>query len=313
MPHEPAELAVEARGLQKSFKGVRVLEGIDLAVTRGTIYALLGANGAGKTTTIKILTTLLAPDAGSAQVAGFDVARQPQRVRECISLTGQFAAVDEMLSGRENMQMIGRLRHLDDVRRKADELLERFDLAEAAARPTSTYSGGMRRRLDLAMSLLGAPEVVFLDEPTTGLDPLARADMWRIIKELRTTGVTVFLTTQYLEEADHLADHLAILHQGVIAAEGSPAQLKKLIPQGHIVLRFNTLGDLRRAVTELESYAAQSNEEEVALQVSTDGTVEHLMAIFTRLQDAGVEVAEFTQSAATLDDVFLSVIEGGVA
>lgn len=222
--------AVQVRGLEKSYGDLQVLRGLDLEVARGTIVALLGSNGAGKTTAIKILSTLLKADAGSVTVAGFDVAEQPTQVRESISLTGQFAAVDEILTGRENLVLVARLRHLADPARIADELLARFQLTEAADRRAGTYSGGMRRRLDIAMSLIGDPPVIFLDEPTTGLDPQARLEVWRTVKELAGKGTTVLLTTQYLEEAEQLADRIAILHDGQIIAEGTLAELKQLFP-----------------------------------------------------------------------------------
>ena len=300
--------AITVQGLTKSFKSVPVLTGVDFSVEEGTVFALLGSNGAGKTTIVKILTTLLQPDGGAAEIAGLDVVKKPGEVREIISLTGQYAAVDEMLTGRENMRLIGKLRHLRDVNDKADELLERFQLADAANRRTSTYSGGMRRRLDLAMSLLGSPKIIFLDEPTTGLDPQARADMWDVIRELKGTGVTVFLTTQYLDEADRLADRIAILHKGVIAAEGTPAELKKLLPGGHIELRFQRKDDLSRAAEVFQNRHVSKDEENLTLTIDTNGTVKQITEIFTATEDAGLEVAEFTQKSTTLDDVFMSVI-----
>jgi len=222
--------SIQVKGLQKSYKEIHVLKGVDFEVEKGSIFALLGSNGAGKTTIVKILTTLLKPDGGSAFVNGFDVVSQDDGVRQSLSLTGQFAAVDEILTGRENLIMIARLRHLPDPRQLADDLLKRFALTEAADRRVSTYSGGMRRRLDIAMSLIGKPPVIFLDEPTNGLDPEARREVWRIIKELADGGTTVFLTTQYLEEAEHLADRIAILHAGRIIANGTLEELKKLFP-----------------------------------------------------------------------------------
>ena len=222
--------AIRVQGLEKSFKDVHVLRGVDFDVAGGSIFALLGSNGAGKTTVIKILSTLLAKDAGSADVAGFDIATQPQSVRESISLTGQFAAVDEILSGRENLVLIAKLRHLKDPGAIADELLERFSLTEAGGRKASTYSGGMRRRLDIAMSLIGNPPIIFLDEPTTGLDPEGRLEVWQTIKQLAGQGTTVLLTTQYLDEAEQLADRIAILHKGTIIQNGTLAELKQLLP-----------------------------------------------------------------------------------
>ena len=226
--------AVHVRGLEKSYKEVRVLRGVDFDVARGSIFALLGSNGAGKTTVVKILATLLRQDAGSASVNGFDVATQPGQVRESVSLTGQFAAVDEILTGRENLMLVARLRQVPDPGQVADDLLARFSLTEAASRRASTYSGGMRRRLDIAMSLIGHPSVIVLDEPTTGLDPQARLDVWRVIRELADRGTTVLLTTQYLDEAEHLADRIAILHEGRIIANGTLAELKQLFPTAEV-------------------------------------------------------------------------------
>ena len=226
--------AIQVQGLQKSYKELHVLKGVDFEVKKGSIFALLGSNGAGKTTIIKILTTLLKQDGGTAAVNGFDVAAKPDHVRQSISLTGQFAAVDEILTGRENLIMIARLRHLNDPRQVTDDLLNRFGLTAAADRRVSTYSGGMRRRLDIAMSLVGKPQLIFLDEPTTGLDPEARLEVWKIVKELANNGTTVFLTTQYLDEAEQLADRIAILHEGKIIANGTLADLKKLFPPAKV-------------------------------------------------------------------------------
>ena len=226
--------AIQVKGLQKSYKQLHVLKGVDFEVEKGSIFALLGSNGAGKTTIIKILTTLLKQDSGTATVNGFDVASKPDNVRQSISLTGQFAAVDEILTGRENLIMIARLRHLKDPRQVANDLLKRFGLTDAADRRVSTYSGGMRRRLDIAMSLVGKPQLIFLDEPTTGLDPEARIEVWKIVKELADGGTTVFLTTQHLEEAEQLADRIAILHEGRIIANGTLAELKKLFPPAKV-------------------------------------------------------------------------------
>ena len=226
--------AIQVKGLQKSYKNIHVLKGVDFEVEKGKIFALLGSNGAGKTTIVKILTTLLKQDGGSAAVNGFDVAAKPYDVRQSISLTGQFAAVDEILTGRENLIMIARLRHLKNPRQVADDLLNRFGLTDAADRRVSTYSGGMRRRLDIAMSLIGKPQVIFLDEPTTGLDPEGRIEVWKIVKELAKSGTTVFLTTQYLEEAEQLADRIAILHESKIIANGTLAELKSLFPPAKV-------------------------------------------------------------------------------
>ncbi|MCU7492781.1 MAG: ATP-binding cassette domain-containing protein [Ignavibacteria bacterium] len=226
--------SIMVKGLRKAYKDLHVLKGVDFEVEKGSIFALLGSNGAGKTTIVKILTTLLKQDGGSAEVNGFDVTAKPQSVRQSISLTGQFAAVDEILTGRENLVMIARLRHLKDPKREADDLLNRFGLNEAAGRRVSTYSGGMRRRLDIAMSLVGKSQLIFLDEPTTGLDPEARIEVWKMVKELAQNGTTVFLTTQILEEAEQLADRIAILHEGRIIANGTLAELKNLFPPAKV-------------------------------------------------------------------------------
>jgi ABC-2 type transport system ATP-binding protein len=242
--------AIQVHGLRKSYEDLRVLKGVDFDVARGSIFALLGSNGAGKTTIVRILTTLLKPDDGTASVNGFDVLSQPALVRESISLTGQFAAVDEILSGRENLIMIAELRHVPSAGKVADDLLERFGLADAAGRRVSTYSGGMRRRLDVAMSLIGDPEVIFLDEPTTGLDPEARIEVWQVIQNLADSGTTVFLTTQYLDEAEKLADRIAILHDGTIIVSGTLAELRRLLPPARVeyVERQPTLEEIFLAI-----------------------------------------------------------------
>ncbi|TYP71928.1 ABC transporter ATP-binding protein [Paenibacillus methanolicus] len=226
--------SIQVKGLQKSYKQLQVLKGVDFEVEKGSIFALLGSNGAGKTTVVKILTTLLKQDGGTAAINGFDVASKPDHVRQEIGLTGQFAAVDEILTGRENLIMIAKLRYLKNPRQVADTMLQRFGLTEAADRKASTYSGGMRRRLDIALSLVGNPQIIFLDEPTTGLDPESRIEVWKIVKELADGGTTIFLTTQYLEEAEQLADRIAILHEGRIIASGTLAELKKLFPTGKV-------------------------------------------------------------------------------
>jgi ABC-2 type transport system ATP-binding protein len=252
--HAPA---IQVHGLEKSYKELQVLRGVDFEVTRGSIFALLGSNGAGKTTVVKILSTLLKADAGTARVNGFDVASQSDDVREAISLTGQFAAVDEILSGRENLVLIARLRHVKDPGRIADDLLERFSLTDAAARKVATYSGGMRRRLDIAMSLIGNPPVIFLDEPTTGLDPQARIEVWNSVKELAGKGTTVLLTTQYLDEAEQLADRIAILHRGRIIVNGTLTELRQLLPPAKVeyVEKQPTLEDVFFAIVGEDSPA----------------------------------------------------------
>lgn len=243
--------AIQVSGLEKSYKDLKVLRGVDFEVARGSIFALLGSNGAGKTTAVKILSTLLKPDGGSARINGFDVASQPRNVRESVSLTGQFAAVDEALTGRENLVLVAQLRHVAQPGKVADELLTRFSLTDAGSRKAGTYSGGMRRRLDIAMSLIGNPSVIFLDEPTTGLDPQARIEVWQTVKELADRGTTVLLTTQYLDEAEQLADRIAILHKGRVIVEGTLAELKRLLPPAKVeyVEKQPTLEEIFLAIT----------------------------------------------------------------
>ena len=265
--------------LEKSYGNLKVLQKISFTVQKGSIFALLGSNGAGKTTTIRILATLLRPDQGSANVCGFDVTRQPEKVREQISLTGQNVAVDGVLTGRENLRMIGKLRHLPDANKKADELLEQFQLLDAADRRVATYSGGMRRRLDLAMSLLGGPPVLFLDEPTTGLDPQSRLAMWKTIRNLSAAGTTVFLTTQYLDEADQLADQIAILDKGKIVAQGSASELKKMLPHKSIELEFHNKTDANTALKLLSGYKATLSEGEQTIIIATDGSLKQTAGI----------------------------------
>lgn len=302
------DIAVLASGIQKSFKDLNVLKHVDFSIEKGQIFALLGPNGSGKTTTIRILTTLLGFDAGTASINGIDVALQPARVREEISLTGQFTAVDDVLTGRENLRMIGKLCHLPGVNRIADDMLKRFGLLDAADRKVATYSGGMRRRLDLAMSLIGSPSIIFLDEPTAGLDPQSRILMWEFIKNLSGAGTTVFLTTQYLEEADQLADRIAILNEGTIVAEGTPSELKKLLPHGHMELRFHDREQTQSALVLLEEYQANLNAENQTLTIMTDGSAKETADVLNRLENAQIPVAEFTQKQPTLEDVFLSII-----
>jgi ABC-2 type transport system ATP-binding protein len=260
-PERVADPALQVRGLEKSYKELHVLRGVDFDVARGSIFALLGANGAGKTTVVRILATLLRPDAGTACVNGLDVVRQAEKVRESISLTGQFAAVDEILSGRENLVLVARLRHLRNPGGIADDLLARFSLTDAAGRRVSTYSGGMRRRLDIAMSLIGNPPVIFLDEPTTGLDPQSRLEVWQAVRELAGHGTTVLLTTQYLDEAEQLADRIAILHRGRIIVNGTLPELKRLLPPAKVeyVEKQPTLEDVFLAIVGDENPASSGD------------------------------------------------------
>ena len=300
------EQIITVTNLTKAFKDNKVLKGVNFYVRRGSIFALLGSNGAGKTTCVKILSTLTKADGGSATVCGYDVFKQPDDVRDIISLTGQYAAVDEVLTGRENLRLIGELKHLPDANRQADKFLKAVDMEEAADRPVSTYSGGMRRRIDIAMSLMGNPQVIFLDEPTTGLDPQNRIALWDMIAGLADSGTTILLTTQYLEEAEYLADHIAILHEGVITAEGTPAQLKKMLPIGEISLEFASSDDVKRAQEVLKSYSLKAGRKSV--EVATDGTTKQLADILNLVNDSGIPVARFTQNQPSLEDVFLTLI-----
>ena len=299
--------AIAVAGLRKSYGATAVLDGVDFTVARGTVFALLGPNGSGKTTTVNILATLLAPDDGAVRVAGRDVAREADAVRDVIGVTGQFAAVDDLLTGRENLALMADLHHLPraDAGLRIDALLDRFDLLDAADRTAATYSGGMRRRLDIAMTLLGDPEIIFLDEPTTGLDPRSRRAMWEIVRGLVNDGTTVFLTTQYLEEADQLADHVAILDGGRLVAQGTPAELKARIPGGHIGLTFPDRGAYRVAAGVLEAPAR--DEDSLALQVATNGNVATVRHVLRELDEAGVEVESLSIHTPDLDDVFLAL------
>jgi ABC-2 type transport system ATP-binding protein len=306
-PGVTAAAAIWARGLRKSFGDKTVLDGIDLTVPPGTILALLGPNGAGKTTAVHLLTTYLRPDAGEIRIAGQDPAGNPQAVRRAIGVTGQFSAVDGYLTGRENLMLMADLHLLPKAagRRRAGELLERFDLTEAGDKAVSTYSGGMKRKLDLAMTLVGNPEVIFLDEPTTGLDPRSRRTMWDIIRELVAAGTTILLTTQYLEEADQLAHRVAVLDGGRIVAEGTPAELKARIPGGHIELAFAGRAELDAAATLLAP--ASRDDDALTLQLAGDGRVSTLRALLRQLEDASVEVEALTVHTPDLDDVFLAL------
>ena len=299
--------AIATTGLRKSFGDQVVLDGLDLNVPPGTVFALLGPNGAGKTTTVKILSTLISADAGEAQVAGHDLAREPDAVRAAIGVTGQFSAVDNLLTGQENLLLMADLHHLarGEGRRRAARLLEQFDLTEAGRKPASAYSGGMRRRLDLAMTLVGRPQVVFLDEPTAGLDPRSRRNMWQIVRGLVASGVTIFLTTQYLEEADELADRIAVLHHGRLVAEGTADELKRRIPGGHVRLRFADARGLDTAMSAL-GQGARDNAA-LTLVVPSDGSLRSLKIMIDRLDERAIEVDELSVHTPDLDDVFLAL------
>jgi len=299
--------AISARGLRKAYGDHVVLDGIDLDVAEGSLFALLGPNGAGKTTAVHILSTLIEPDGGEAWIGGHDVVADPAAVRGSIGLTGQFAAVDGLLTGRENLTLMADLLHLGraEGRRRVDELLERFDLVDAASKPLATYSGGMRRRLDLAMTLVGRPRIIFLDEPTTGLDPRSRRTMWDIVGDLVAGGVTILLTTQYLEEADQLADRIAILDRGRLIADGTPAELKRLVPGGHIRVTFPDEGQLAAAASALGTAAGE--DDGLSLQIPSDGDVSTLRRVLDRLDEASVAVGDLSIHTPDLDDVFFAL------
>jgi ABC-2 type transport system ATP-binding protein len=299
--------AVVATGLRKSYGDHLVLDGIDLDVAEGTVFALLGPNGSGKTTTVRILSTLLPADAGTVRVAGHDLRTQAQLVRGAIGVTGQFSAVDNLLTGRQNLVLMADLHHLGKAegRRRAGELLERFDLTEAAGKLAATYSGGMRRRLDLAMTLVGDVRIIFLDEPTTGLDPRGRRTMWQIIRDLAGRGITIFLTTQDLTEADQLADRIGLLEHGKIVAEGTPDELKRRIPGGHIRLQFNDPSGLESAARSLGD--ASRDENALTLQVPYDGSVRSLQTVLGRLDEQAVPVGGLSVHTPDLDDVFFAL------
>jgi ABC-2 type transport system ATP-binding protein len=296
--------AITANNLKKSYKKHEVLTGVNFTVESGTIFALLGKNGAGKTTIINILTTLIPPDAGKATVGGFDVGESPHMVRRYISLTGQFAAVDDILTARENLSLIGDLRHVANSQGTAVDLLAKFKLTDAADRRVATFSGGMRRRLDIAMSLIGSPSIIFLDEPTNGLDPEGRQQMWETIRTLARNGTTVFLTTQYLEEADELANSIAVLHQGQIVAEGAANELKKLLPSGQIRFTFCDEEQLGNAIEALGKDFDITEREGLSLTVATGGSTIQIADIFIRLRDTKLEPTDFAQLTPTLDDAF---------
>ena len=302
-----SSVAIRARDLRKSFGDKVVLDGIDLEVPAGTVFALLGPNGSGKTTTVQILSTLISRDAGSAWIAGHDLSANPDGVRASIGVTGQFSAVDNLLTGRENLLLMGDLLHLSKQNSKgrAEELLSQFDLIEAGGKPVATYSGGMRRRLDLAMTLMGSPGLIFLDEPTTGLDPRSRRGLWEIVRDLVAQGVTIFLTTQYLEEADQLADYIAILDGGKLVAQGTPAELKRQVPGGHVRLQFADMATLDAASRAIGS--AKRDEEALTLRVPGDGAISSLRSLLAEIERADIEVESLSVHAPDLDDVFLSL------
>ena len=299
--------AIAVSGLRKAFGDKTVLDGIDLDVPAGTVFSMLGPNGAGKTTTVNVLTTLMKADAGTVRVAGHDIATETKAVRAVIGVTGQFAAVDELLTGQENLRLMADLKRVGsgEGRRVAAELLERFDLTESAQKLVSTYSGGMRRKLDLAMTLVGSPKIIFLDEPTTGLDPRSRRTMWDIIRQLVADGVTIFLTTQYLDEADRLADRIAVLDHGHLVAQGAPSDLKRQISGSHVLLRFTDVLELDSAARVLTG--STRDDEDLTLRVPSDGGVKSLRALLDQLDEHSINTEEFSVHTPDLDDVFLAL------
>jgi len=312
MTSQTSPTGIAARDVSKSFGSHLVLDRVNLTAAQGSILALLGPNGAGKTTMVRILSTLIPADSGSMQIVGRDVVTDPDGVRALIGVTGQFSAVDNLLTGAENLRLMADLRHLgrEAGRRRVTELLEEFDLTDAADKPLSVYSGGMRRRLDLAMTLVGEPRVIFLDEPTTGLDPRSRLTMWEIVRRLASTGVTILLTTQYLDEADELADQIAVLDHGRIVAEGTPAELKRRIPGGHVRLHFARPDLLGSAAALLP--ASIADQDQLVLQVPADGTVDSLRELLDELHEARIDVEDLSIHTPDLDDVFLAVTGGHV-
>jgi len=299
--------AIAAAGLCKSFGDHVVLDGIDLEVAAGTIFSLLGPNGAGKTTMVQILSTLIGADRGQVRVAGHDLASEPDAIRAVIGVTGQYSAVDKLLTGEENLRLMADLHHLSRAEgsRRTAGLLERFDLVDAARKTAATYSGGMQRRLDLAMTLVGDPQIIFLDEPTNGLDPRSRRTVWQIVRDLVASGVTIFLTTQYLAEADELADRIALLDRGVLIAEGTPEALKRRIPGGHVRLRFADAACLEGAARVLGT--GSRDDDALALQIPSDGSVRSLRDVLARLDSQSIEIEELSVHTPDLDDVFLSL------
>ncbi|MDV7354591.1 ATP-binding cassette domain-containing protein [Rhodococcus oxybenzonivorans] len=301
--------AITVTGLRKSFRDVAVLDGVDLLVPRGSVFALLGVNGAGKTTMVRILSTLTPADAGTVTIAGRDLHDDAQGIRRSISLTGQYAAVDDLLTAEENLRLMARLGHLGraEGRQRARELLEQFDLVDAGRRRAGTYSGGMARRLDLAMSLVARPEVIFLDEPTTGLDPRSRQTMWDVVRRLANDGVTIFLTTQYLEEADQLADRVAVLDEGRIVAEGTPDELKRLVPGGHLELMLTQPSQLETVAASFDEVVVDADRCTIA--IPTDGSIGQIKALLDRVDDQSVTVGTLSLHSASLDDVFFALTD----
>lgn len=306
---ENQRYALEVKGLKKRFKDKSVLNGVDFQVEKGTIFSLLGSNGAGKTTTIKILTTLLKPDAGMAYAGGYDILKDVKKIHEQISLTGQYAAVDEALSGYENLVMMGNLYHIKNPEMQAKKLLNYFSLDAFKDKRVSTYSGGMRRKLDIAMSLVHKPSIIFLDEPTTGLDPQSRRAMWNIVKSLKESGVTIFLTTQYLEEAEALADHIAILHEGKIILEGTPKELKMTLPKHVLELQLYDRMAFDKTWDILKHYTKQSNGESFTISVTFTDTINDVIDILQSIKQADIPLQDLRLKQTTIEDVFMKIME----
>ena len=304
-----SENAIVVKGLRKSFKQLTVLDDVNFVIKKGTVLALLGPNGAGKTTTIRILSTLLLPDSGQALINGFDVVKEAYKVRSLIGLTGQYAALDEYLTGKENLHMIGRLYRLSypDINRRSQELLELFDLVEASGRTVKTYSGGMLRRLDLAVSLIASPPIIFLDEPTTGLDPRSRLIMWDIIKQLVSTGTTILLTTQDMDEADHLADRIVVINGGKIIAEGTSDELKQRVGSERLEITVAKESNFEKAKKVVQEDSLHSDSKMRTLSLVTKGGMHQLKQVLSRLDEAGIDVENVSFRSPTLDDVFLTL------
>ena len=300
--------AMQVQGLKKKFKEKTVLNGVDFQVEKGTIFSLLGSNGAGKTTTIKILTTLLEPDEGMVLVAGIDVCKDIKKIHEQISLTGQFVAVDEALTGMENLMMMAKLYRVKEPKKEVQQLLSYFSLETAQHKKVSTYSGGMRRKLDIAMSLIHKPSIIFLDEPTTGLDPQSRRAMWAIVKELKNQGVTIFLTTQYLEEAEELADHIAILHEGKIIKEGTPQQLKSILPKHVLELQLSNQISYEKTIDLLKQYQLHKEETIWTVNITFQDVLNELMDILQQMKKADIQIQDFRWKQTTMEDVFMKMI-----
>ncbi len=303
------DIVITIKGLSKSYKKLKVLKGVNLEIKRGTILALLGPNGAGKTTTVRILSTLLDPDGGEVKINGFDVVKDANEVRKIIGLTGQYAAIDEYLTGRENLEMMGRLYHLskEESKSRTEELLLQFDLTEAADRAAKTYSGGMRRRLDLAVSLVATPPIIFLDEPTTGLDPRSRISMWKIIGDLKKKGATILLTTQYLEEADKLADRVVVIDHGKVIAEGTVNELKGRVGKNRLELIFTNSGDVKKAAQALQGKNMSVHEAEHSISIPIESGVKEVKQLLDKMESAGIDVESMSLHKPTLDDVFLNL------